>query len=198
MTALGNVLPYSPRDAEQRKTSYLGMIIFLASWTMMFGVIFMVYGALRISAEAWPPLGLPLLPIALPTVNTLVIAASSVAIEWGLREIRNGRASRLAPSIFVTAILGLVFCGLQWMVGAELFALGLTFDRGAYAAVYYGFAIIHAAHVVIGVLAMIYLAIRSLLGAYSTPRHTTVRLWAVYWHFVGIVWLLIYLLIIVL
>jgi cytochrome c oxidase subunit III len=198
MTALGNVLPYSPPDAEQRKTSYLGMIIFLASWTMMFGVIFMVYGALRISAEAWPPLGLPLLPIALPTVNTLVIAASSFAIEWGLREIRNGRATRLAPSILATALLGLVFCALQWKVGAELFALGLTFDRGAYAAVYFGFAIIHAAHVIIGVLAMIFLAIRALFGAYSTPRHTTVRLWAVYWHFVGIIWLLIYLLIIVL
>ncbi len=199
MVALtGRVLPYPPPDAEKRKTAFLGMIVFIASWTMMFGVMFFVYGAMRIAADAWPPLGLPLLPIAMPTVNVGVLLLSSLALEWGLREIANGRPKRLAPGVYVAALLGVVFCGIQWMVGVELFQQGLTFDRGAYAAACYGFAIIHAAHVAIGVLALLYLAVRASTGAYTTPRHLSVRLWAIYWHFVGVVWLAIYLLVIVL
>jgi cytochrome c oxidase subunit 3 len=192
------ILPLPQPDAEKRKTSYLGMIIFVASWTMMFGVIFFVYGALRISADSWPPLGLPLLPLLLPTINTVIMGLSSASMERGLFEIRSGNARRLAPWLIATAALGAVFCVLQWLTGAELFREGLTFDRGAYAAVYYGFAIIHAAHVLVGLLALIYLAVRAAMGAYSTPRHMSVRLWAIYWHFVGVIWLAIYLLIIVL
>lgn len=194
----GTVLPYTAPDAEQKKTAYLGMTIFIAGWTMMFGVMFFIYGALRISAEAWPPLGLPLLPLALPTINTAIMIASSLLFEWGLREIRSGRAARLAPAILGTAFLGCLFCGLQWLMGVDLFEVGLTFDRGAYAAVFYGFAIIHAAHVLIGIAALLYLTIRAFLGAYSTPRHLTPRMWAIYWHFVGILWIAIYALIIVL
>jgi cytochrome c oxidase subunit III len=198
MTALGDILPYEPPDKEQRKTTYLGMIIFLASWSMMFGVMFLTYGAMRVSSDEWPPMGLPLLPIALPSINTLIMAASSAVLELGLREIRHGRARRLAPAIFATALFGIAFCWLQWLVGADLIARGLTLDRGAYAAVFYGFAIIHVAHLIIGILAMLYLGVRAIFGAYTTPRHTSVRLWAAYWHFVGVVWLAIYVLIILL
>jgi cytochrome c oxidase subunit 3 len=192
------ILPYPQPDAEKRKTSYLGMIIFIASWTMMFGVMFFVYGALRISAESWPPLGLPLLPIALPTVNTIVLLLSSATMEWGLREVRHGRARRLGAWLVLTALLAVAFCALQWIIGADLFADGLTFERGAYAATFYGFAIIHVAHVLVGVLALIFLAMRAFMGSYTAPRHMSVRLWAIYWHFVGVIWLAIYLLIIVL
>ena len=192
------ILPLPQPDAEKRKTTYLGMIIFVASWTMMFGVMFFVYGAMRISADAWPPLGLPLLPIALPTINTAILLASSGTMELGLRRIRQGHARQLAPWLMMTALLGVAFCLLQWMVGKDLFEHGLTFDRGAYAAAFYGFAIIHVAHVLVGLLALLYLVIRSLTGAYTTPRHMSVRLWAIYWHFVGVIWLMIYLLIIVL
>ena len=192
------ILPLPPPDAEKRKTSYLGMLIFVASWTMMFGVMFFVYGALRISADTWPPLGLPLLPLALPTINTVVLLLSSGTMELGLRDIRHGRATRLAPWLLATALLGALFCAIQWIIGADLFEQGLTFDRGAYAAAFYGFAIIHVAHVLVGLLALAYLAVRAFMGAYTTPRHMTVRLWAIYWHFVGVIWVAIYLLIIVL
>jgi cytochrome c oxidase subunit 3 len=100
--------------------------------------------------------------------------------------------------LLATFVLGGVFCGLQWIIGEDLVSQGLGFDRGAYAAVFYGFAIIHVAHVLIGMLALPYLAIRAMMGTYTTPRHMPVRLWAVYWHFVGIVWIAIYLLVIVL
>jgi cytochrome c oxidase subunit 3 len=195
---VGEIVEYPSPYGEEKKTAYLGMLIFIAGWTMMFGVLFFIYGALRIAAESWPPLGLPLLPIVLPTLNTVVMLASSASFEWGLLEIRRGRPGRLAAGLAASAVLGVVFCAIQWKSGADLVALGLTFDRGAYAAVFFGFAMIHAAHVIVGVLALGYLGVRAAMGAYTTPRHLTPRLWAIYWHFVLVVWLAIYFLIILL
>ena len=195
---MAHLLTYPTPDAEAKKTAYVGMTIFVAGWTMMFGVIFFIYGAMRISAEAWPPLGLPLLPIALPTLNTVLMVASSLAFEWGLRSLRNGSQAKLSAGVVMAALLGVTFCAIQWKVGADLFAIGLTFDRGAYAAVFYAFGMLHAAHVVIGVIALLCIALLSTMGRYTETRHLGPRLWAVYWHFVGVLWIAIYGLVIVL
>jgi cytochrome c oxidase subunit III len=190
---MGEVVTYPNPHAEQTKTAYMGMVIFLGGWAMTFIAMFMVYGAMRISVKSWPPLGLPLLPLVLPTINTLVIAASSAVLELGLRGVRNSRDHRLAPALLVASVLGVVFLLIQWIVGSGLYEQGLTPERGAYAAVVYGFSIIHAAHLIIGVIALLVLTVMAFRSAFTPAKHLTVRIWAAYWHFVGIVWALMYL-----
>lgn len=189
------VLTYPEPGLEQKKTAYVGMVVFVTAWAMMFGCLFFIYLALRATSDAWPPMGLPTLPLGLPGLNTAVIIASSLALEFGLLQTRRGQSRQLSSSLAIAALLGLVFIAIQYKIGADLYGGGLRVDGGAYAAVFYGMAGIHAAHVAIGIVPLLYLAAQAFRGKYSAPRHLPVRLWAVYWHFVGVVWILIYVLV---
>lgn len=195
---MGDVVSYPSPYAEEKKTAYLGMVIFIASWAMMFVSIFLVYGAVRFNAPEWPPIGLPLPELTLPTLNTAVMLASSFTFEYGLRAVRQGQPKLLAHMLALTTALGIVFVAIQYIVGVDLQAAGLDIHRGAYAAVLYGLSGIHALHVVLGVVALAVLTVFAYQGRYTAPRHLRVRLWAVYWHFVGVVWVAMYVLVFVL
>jgi cytochrome c oxidase subunit 3 len=192
---VGEALTHPSPYAEEKKTAYLGMVLLVASWAMMFICIFLVYGAMRFNAREWPPIGLPLPDLLLPTLNTGVMIGSSFVLEWGLREVRRGSTAKLAHALAVTTLLGAVFVFIQYVVAVDLKAAGLEVDRGAYAAVLYGLSGIHAAHVALGVIALGALTALAYRGAYTPMRHLRVRLWAVYWHFVGVIWLAVYLLV---
>src|SRR5512144_2951674 len=90
---------YRLRPSEDEVTSYVGMVIFLGSWAMMFAALFFSYAVVRAHAPAWPPPDLPPLPIVLPGLNTLVIAASSAAVALGVRAHRVGRRPRAAAAL---------------------------------------------------------------------------------------------------
>lgn len=192
MTAVSNVVPYRSPHAHQRTTSYIGMILFVGAWAMMFACLFFAYGALRLGTRDWPPAGQPALPTAGAAISTVLIVLSSIVFELGLGAIRKGRPRWLTPGIVLTALLGIAFLAVQYTIGAHLYGEGLTPDAGPYAAVLYGLAGIHGAHVAIGLLALSYLALQSARGKYSTPAHLPVRLWSIYWHFVGFIWVLMF------
>lgn len=168
------------------------MVIFIGAWAMMFACLFFAYGALRLGASEWPPLGQSRLSIALPGLNTAFIALSSGALELGLWETRRARVRRLAPMLLLTAMLGAVFVIVQCLIGSAMYDSGLTPQVGPYASVLYGLAGIHGVHAAVGVIALSWLAVRAFQGTYNTPLHLPVRLWSMYWHFVGIVWVLMF------
>ncbi len=187
---MGDLIPLrSPRQREE-KTASLGMIIFLASWVMLFASLFFIYGGLRSIAPAWPPADLPRLPLALPGLNLAIVAFSSLSLQLGLSAVRSGSTQRVAPLLGFATLLGAVFMVLQIVVWQDLYFRGLHPNTGTYASVFYALTFFHALHVVIGLFALAWLTVRARL---STPaRHTTLRLWTSYWHFVGIVWAAMY------
>ena len=63
---------------------------------------------------------------------------------------------------------------------------------GAYSALTYGLTWFHAIHVAIGALALSWLAYKGYRGGYTPARHLSLRLWSMYWHFVGVVWLIMF------
>jgi cytochrome c oxidase subunit 3 len=190
---VGEILEYRSPKKHDEATSWIGMVVFLASWGMMFGAIFFAYGGLRARAASWPPAGVPLVPLGLPGVNTAVIAASSLAIHYGVVTVRRGSTAKLGPALLATFALGCVFLVLQLIVWNELYATGLRPDSGSYGSVFYGLTWIHAAHVGVGLAALLWLAIQAFRGKYSAARHLSIRLWAMYWHFVGAIWAIMFL-----
>lgn len=194
-TDMADILPYRSPRASERATAYIGMIIFIAGFGMMFACFFFAYGALRLGAPEWPPLGQPMLPLDWPGANVAVIALSSISMELGLWAARRGKSKWLAPSLAAAAIFAIVFLLIQWNVGAALYAAGLTPTAGPYASVFYGLAGIHGMHVAIGLFALAYLFVQALRGVYNTPSHLPVRLWSIYWHFVGAIWALMFVLV---
>ena len=168
------------------------MLIFLGSWAMMFAALLFAYGMLRARSSAWPPLGTPVLPLALPACSTLVIGASSLVLERALWFARRGRLPAVLPATLAALILGAGFVGLQLLLWSRLWTAGLRPDGGPYASVFYGLTVLHALHVVVGLLGLGYCAVRAGAGAFTPVKHVGLRLWTAYWHFVGAVWLLLF------
>ncbi|HWE23490.1 MAG TPA: cytochrome c oxidase subunit 3 [Myxococcales bacterium] len=183
-----SVIPYRPRRARADATAWLGMVIFLASWTMLFAALFFAYAMLRVRATQWPPAGTAPLPVLLPAVNTAVLAASSVALQSSLVSARRGRVASVAPAIYVALGLGALFLVLQVVVWVGLWRAGLRPEGSSYGSVFYALTVFHALHVLAGLGGLAWLAMRARTGAYGPGRHVALRLWTGYWHFVGVVW----------
>jgi cytochrome c oxidase subunit III len=178
--------PQPPRDDV---TAWLGMVIFLGSWAMMFAALFFAYGLVRAHARAWPPFDQPTLPLLVPALNTVVIGLSSAALVAAVRALRARR--RLAPArwLALAAALGGVFLVMQTLVWARLLALGLVPSGGPFPSVFYALTTFHALHVLVGLVALVWLASRA--AAHATSNRS-LRLWSMYWHFVGAVWVVLY------
>jgi cytochrome c oxidase subunit 3 len=178
---------WSPRREEAEVTAWVGMLVFLAAWTMLFAALFFAYALVRSRAEVWPPPDLPPLPRLVPGLATLGLAGSSLAVDRALRACRPVARRRAGLWLLAGTSLGAVFLALQLLVWTRLWWAGLTPTGGPYPSVFYGLTAIHAAHVLVGLLALAWLARRA-LGRSGAGR-VAVRLWAAYWHFVGAVWL---------
>jgi cytochrome c oxidase subunit 3 len=177
-----------PRGAE--RTAHVGMAIFLGSWAMLFVGLFFAYAFVRARAPVWPPLDAPPLPRLLPGLNTLAIAASSAAVARAVRAQELGRARAAAASLAAAAGLGAIFLTLQALVWTGLWRQGLQPSGGTYPSVFYAFTAFHALHVLVGLAALAWLAARA--RSRAGVSRTDVRLWGWYWHFVGIVWAVLY------
>jgi cytochrome c oxidase subunit III len=188
------VIHYRSPRLRGDNTAYLGMLIFLGSWAMMFAGLFFAYGVVRLHLSGgWPPQGVPRLPVSLPALNTAVLLASGLALQLGLWSIRNGKVHELSAALVVSLLLGCLFLGLQTYLWIKLYRGGLRPDGGPYPSVFYALTTFHGLHVVVGLVALAVLLFKSLQGVYSAPRHLQIKLWTMYWHFVDAVWILMFL-----
>jgi cytochrome c oxidase subunit III len=163
--------PGAHRHAE--RTALLGMVVFIASWAMLFAMLFLSYLLLRTRATAWPPPELPRLPRLLPAIATVLLGCSSAAVH-------RGAARGHGLGLGLGALLGAGFLALQTVVWRQMYLAGLHVGAGAYASVFYGLTAFHALHVLVGLGALAWLSAR--------PRRAAARLWAIYWHMVGVIW----------
>ena len=189
---MGEIVPYRPPRARAEWTAYLGMVIFLASWAMMFGSLFFAYGMVRARSIAWPPPDLPQMPVVLGAVNTLVLGTSSAVLQVTLRNLRLGRLRFVAWGIGLSALLGAAFLTAQVMSWQRLLDEGLSPRGGPYPSVFYALTCFHGLHVLVGIVALGVLSGNAFAAKYSAARFLPVRLWTLYWHFVGAVWLVMF------
>jgi cytochrome c oxidase subunit III len=135
--------------------------------------------------------------IVLPPViylNTLALLLSSYTLERAQRSIARGpRAEVYQPSagmgwLVVTLILGLAFVAGQYLAWRYLAAQGLYLATNSSSSFFYVFTAMHALHLLGGIAALVY-AIGGLAGSHRTFRQSQFRAMAIYWHFMGILWL---------
>jgi cytochrome c oxidase subunit 3 len=118
-----------PVPEESRRTSFVGMVMALASWTMLFVALFFSYAVLRLHATTWPPDGLAPLPRALPFLNTLVLLASSAVLRRGTRPESEETPGALRRALLATMFLGGIFLALQLAVWVPLWQGGFRIDN---------------------------------------------------------------------
>lgn len=197
------------RDARADVDAYLGAIIFLGTWAMLFAALFFAYGVVRVQSVSWPPPGEPWLPRALPGLNTLLLLSSSLLLRRGLAADRRGRPGALERALRGTIALGAIFLAAQIGIWHQMTARGLTPRSGIYGSVFFALTGFHALHVLSGLLALVVLAVRHVrharratAAAIGTAPPTSktlaadrrgLRVAALFWDFIAVVWLLMYL-----
>jgi cytochrome c oxidase subunit III len=143
----------------------------------------------------WPPdPNLPTLPWQAPAVNTLALGLSSLMAFLGLRWLRAGKVNRLAPMWAGATAFGLIFLILQTKFWLHMWMdAGLSLpDGGVYASVFYGLTWIHGLHVLVGLFGLGWITFRAFRGDFSPAKFLSVRLWSMYWHFMGAIWALMF------
>ena len=186
---MNDVIPLRGRITHDDRAARVGMIVFIGGWTMMFGAVLVAYLLLRQDAPAWPPVGVPLFERGLPTAATAVLLASSATMQLGLHAIREARPRALVAYLGATLALALAYLALQLASWLHMMHRGLDATASLYAASFYGLGMLHALHVVVGAIGLGMLMPRALRGAFSAHKHTAVRSWTLYWHFVAVAWL---------
>jgi cytochrome c oxidase subunit 3 len=164
----------------------LGMSFFLASESFLFASLFWTYYYLRALAPQWP-IHHPASVLA--AFNTVLLLASSGTVWLGARAIRKGNGKGLSIGLMATAILGAAFLIITfWEWAHEDFRPWTD----AYGSIFYTLTGFHALHVSGGVVLMLVLFSRAARNRFSADNHATVEAGSMYWHFVDVVWLLVF------
>jgi cytochrome c oxidase subunit 3 len=169
------------------------MYLFIASETMLFGSFFSIYFFDRVvagGAGAWPPEGYEL-PVYLALLNTIILVTSSFSMHWALTSIKRNSRSGLIAGLTLTFLLGLTFLLIQ---AREYTRIGFSPSDNAFASTFFGLTGLHGAHVFIGLNLLLYALIRSIRGHYGpkAEEHLGVELPGIYWHFVDVMWIVVY------
>jgi cytochrome c oxidase subunit 3 len=175
----------SSRDEPQ----LLGMLLFIISEVMVFGAFFTAYFFIRVAqGDPWPAAGTKL-PVEVAGVNTAILVSSSFTIHWAQTSIARGNRFGLKAGILTTFLLGCTFLFIQINEYANI---GFAPQDGAQQTIFFSLTGLHGAHVFIGLLLLLFVTIRSFRGHYSPEEHRGVEVPGIYWHFVDIMWLVVY------
>ena len=167
----------------------LGMLLFIMSEVMIFGAFFTAYFFIRIvNHNPWPAPGTKL-PEAVAGVNTAILLSSSLTIHWALTSIKRGNRFGLKAGMVATFLLGLTFLTVQVN---EYIHIGFPPRYAAQSSVFYALTGLHGAHVFIGLCLLLIVTIRSFRGHYSPESHQGMEVPGIYWHFVDIMWVVVY------
>jgi len=206
-------------DAQVDLSFRWGMGWFIFSEVMFFAAFFgaLFYGRLIAVPElasgeqlqllwpgysgGWPTAGpglkvafTPMAPWGIPAFNTLLLLSSGATVTWAHWSLKRERRGQLITGLVFTVALGLSFLGFQIYEFQQAYTeLGLTLGAGIYGATFFMLTGFHGLHVTIGCLMLLVILGRSLAGHFRPDHHFAFEAVSWYWHFVDVVWLLLFL-----
>lgn len=170
----------------------VGMWLFLASDAVTFGALLAAYGAMRLGSSNWPVPG-EVLNIPLTALNTFILICSSVTMVKALSAIRHGDQKGLQRFLLFTALGGSIFLGLQAFEWTRLIAHdGLRLRNNLFCATFFSLTGFHGFHVFCGVIYLLTIWALARKGAFSAAENKRVEVAGLYWHFVDLVWILVF------
>jgi cytochrome c oxidase subunit 3 len=173
----------------------LGIYLFIGSEIMLFGSFFAAYFFARIVIApdeygTWPPDPYEL-PVYLALINTIILVTSSFSMHWALQSIKRDNRSGLIGGLTLTFLLGLTFLLIQ---AREYTRIGFGPGDLAFGSTFFGLTGLHGAHVFVGLNLLFYALLRSIRGHYGPKAHDHlgVEIPGIYWHFVDVMWIVVY------
>jgi heme/copper-type cytochrome/quinol oxidase subunit 3 len=170
----------------------LGMWVFLGSEVMFFTGLIGSYVILRFAhPESWKPPGV-VLNIPVTAVNTFLLICSSVTMVKAFAAAQDGIQRALRRWLVATVLIGASFVGVQMYEYTHLIEKGFVPSEGLYGSTFYTMTGFHGFHVTMGVICMIYVTWRAFRGKYTKQDHRGVEVIGLYWHFVDLVWIILF------
>ena len=195
----------------------IGMVWFIFSEVMFFAAFFgVLYYIRRISLPelagfdenlsafgkfdgVWPsagPMGDKFTPMGawgIPAINTLLLLTSGATLTWAHWGLIKGNRKQLNIGLFLTIALGVAFLAFQVVEYMHAYhELGLTLEAGVYGATFFILTGFHGMHVTLGTIMLIVMLFRGMAGHFSNENHFAFEAVAWYWHFVDVVWLILF------
>jgi cytochrome c oxidase subunit 3 len=187
---------HGPPEAHQssridRQT--LGILLFIVSEVMLFGAFFASYFFLRVVANEgnpWPPEGFEL-PVAVAAVNTAILVSSSFTVHWALESAKRNNRRGMIMGLATTFLLGATFLFIQLN---EYVHIGFSARDEAFGSIFYGLTGLHGAHVTVGLILLAFANIRAWRGHFGPDAkdHLGVEVPGIYWHFVDVMWIIVF------
>lgn len=177
----------------------LAMWLYLGSEVVIFSIMIAAYVIFRFNEPQSVKNLHSELGIVLVTVNTFILLASSWAMVMALRAMQMGRRTQFLQFMGLVVLMGIAFMGGQFIEYRELSNLAVTLNStteefGAIGMRFYAPTFFHGVHVFIGVLIALQVMWRGHKGRYDN-NHIGVELFGLYWHFVDVVWIMLFTLI---
>ena len=170
----------------------LGMWSFLAGDAMTFGAGIAAYGALRIGNPNWPSPA-DYLGITTTAVMTFILICSSLTMVEALSGIQRGNQAKFRNFMALTVLGGIIFLGMQAFEWHHLIGeRGMSIKRDLFDATFFILTGFHGCHVFGGVVYNGVLLIRGMMGKLPQSKAGLVEIAGLYWHFVDLVWILIF------
>ena len=138
----------------------------------------------------WPPDRFEL-PVAVAGVNTAILVSSSFTVHWALESIRRGNRRGMQMGLATTWLLGATFLFIQIN---EYVHIGFSARDGAFGSIFYGLTGLHGAHVFVGLMLLAFANIRAWRGHFGPEAkdHLGVEVPGIYWHFVDVMWIIVF------
>jgi cytochrome c oxidase subunit III len=181
--------PPEAHRSSRVEPQLLGMLLFIISEIMVFGAFFTAYFFIRVVQDNPWPGPLAELPKLVAGFNTLILLSSSITIHWALVSVKKGNRRAFQAGMLTTFLLGASFLFIQIN---EYVHLGVGPDDTAQMSVFYGLTGLHGAHVFIGLSLLAMVTVRAFKGHFSPEEHRGVEVPGIYWHFVDVMWVIVF------
>ncbi|HEU5214099.1 MAG TPA: cytochrome c oxidase subunit 3 [Gaiellaceae bacterium] len=165
------------------------MYLFIASEIMLFGSFFTAYFFVRIvNGVPWPTPPFEL-PVFVATINTFILMTSSATMHWATVAIKRGNVWGMRAGLLLTFLMGLAFLISQIF---EYMRAGFNTSDGAFPTIFFCLTGLHGCHVFVGLTILAFMTIRAFRGHFSAEHHHGVEIGGIYWHFVDVMWIVVF------
>jgi len=134
-----------------------------------------------------------MMPWGIPAINTLLLLSSGATLTWAHWGLMENKRTQLNVGLFLTVLLGAIFmCFQVYEYSHAYHEMNLKLSTGGYGSTFYLLTGFHGFHVTLGAIMLAVILFRSLKGHFTPENHFAFEAVAWYWHFVDVVWLLLF------
>jgi len=170
----------------------LGIWLFLASEVMLFGAFISSYVILRVGSSNFIVPSRELMGVPLATLNTFLLITSSVSMVMAYAASEEGNLKGVIRNILITIALGGTFLCIKSYEYYHKIHEGLTISSNLFGSFYFTLTGLHALHIIGGLIFMLYILVMAVKGKWDNFLKGRIEYAGLYWHFVDLVWVILF------